>query len=162
MQKRKRTDKSKYKHQSTGDHCTCAAYVAEIMCMRKAEHENKGSLPFKFWNIKPFDWTFKRQLYTANQLLKEYSDTALVKSINSQDMFGIFSLSHPKVMRIVEKYQILENEQKAKEPQKLEVHEKPKVRKKSFGKKSTLNKLRALDGEEEVGGGSERGGSSEG
>ena len=148
MQKRRRTEKSKYKHQSTGDHCTCAAYVAEMMCMRKAEHENKGSLPFKFWNIKPWDWTFKRQLYTANKLLKDYSDTALVKSINSQDMFGIFSLSHPKVIQIVEKYQILENDQKAKEPQCLDIYEKPTVRKKSFGNKSKLNKLRELDGEE--------------
>lgn len=152
MKKNVRTDKSKYKHQSTGDYCTCAAYVAEIMCMRKAEKENLGSLPLKFWNVKPWDWTFKKQLYAANQLLKEYSDVALVKAINSQDFFGIFSLSHPKTRRTVEKYQILENEIKDKEPQKLEVHVKPKVRKNTFGRKSTLNKLRELDGEEEISG----------
>lgn len=152
MKKSSRTDKSKYKHQSTGDYCTCAAYVAELMCMRKAEKENVGSLPYKFWNEKPWDWTFKKQLYTANQLLKEYSDVALVKAITSQEFLGIFSLGHPKTRRLVEKYQILENDMKDKEPQKLEVHIKPKVRKKSFGKKSTLNKLRELDGEEEISG----------
>ena len=152
MKKSARTDKSKYKHQSTGDYCTCAAYVAEMMCMRKAEKENVGSLPYKFWNEKPWDWTFKRQLYTANQLIKEYSGEALVKAINSTDFFGIFSLSHRKTRRIVEKYQILENAIKEKEPQKLEVHVKPKVRKNTFGRKSTLNKLRELDGEEEISG----------
>ena len=31
MKKRKRTHKSKYKHETTGDHCTCAAYIAEII-----------------------------------------------------------------------------------------------------------------------------------
>ena len=43
---RKRTEKSKYKHQSTGEHCTCAAYIAEIMCMKYAQFKNKGSLPY--------------------------------------------------------------------------------------------------------------------
>ena len=42
---RKRTEKSKYRHESTGDYCTCAAYVAEIMCKRNAENKNVGSLP---------------------------------------------------------------------------------------------------------------------
>lgn len=151
MKKQARTEKKKYKHQSTGDHCTCAAYVAEIMCMRKAEHENLGSLPFKFWSIKPWDWTFKRQLYAANKLLKEFTDTALVKGIHSQEFFGLFSLSHPKVKGIIAKYQVLEDDQKGKS-QHLDIHEKPTIRKKSFGKKSTLNKLRELDGKEEVGG----------
>ena len=68
MAKRKRTEKSKYKHQSTGDHCTCAAYVAEIMCMKYAEYKNVGSLPFKFWSVKPWDWTFKKQLIAANKI----------------------------------------------------------------------------------------------
>ena len=61
MQKRKRTAKSKYTHQPTGDYCTCAAYIAEVICIRNAEFKNEGSLPDKFWNKKPWNWTFKRQ-----------------------------------------------------------------------------------------------------
>ena len=94
MTKRKRSDKSKYKHESTGDYCTCAAYVAEIMCKRNAESKNVGSLPYKFWSKKPWDWTFKRQLFAANKLLNKYSEEALVKAINSSEFRGIFSLNH--------------------------------------------------------------------
>ena len=97
MKKRKRTEKSKYKHQSTGEYCTCAAYVAEMMCMRNAENKNQGSLPYKFWSKKPWDWTFKRQMIAANRILKDHkiSEQALVKAILSDDFKGIFSLNHP-------------------------------------------------------------------
>ena len=90
MNKRRRTEKSKYKHESTGDHCTCAAYVAEIMCKRNAESKNEGSLPYKFWSKKPWNWTFKRQLFAANKLLKKYSEEALVKAVGSSEFRGIF------------------------------------------------------------------------
>ena len=69
--KRKRSNKSKYKHESTGDYCTCAQYVAAIMCQRNAERKNQGSLPYKFWNKKPWDWTYKKQLFVANKVLKD-------------------------------------------------------------------------------------------
>ena len=93
MKKRKRTTKSKYKHESTGDYCTCAAYVAEIMCKRNAERKNQGSLPHKFWNKKPWDWTFKKQMFAANKILKEQKITeqALVKAIHSDEFKSIFS-----------------------------------------------------------------------
>ena len=83
--RRKRTDKSKYKHESTGDYCTCAAYVAEIMCKRNAENKNQGSLPYKFWNKKPWDWTFRKQLCAANNMIKRVSEEALVKAIHSDE-----------------------------------------------------------------------------
>ena len=72
MIKRQRTEKSKYKHTTTGDHCTCAAYVAEIMCLRIAAHRGVSGLPFKFWNTKTWSWTFKKQMMLANSLIKKY------------------------------------------------------------------------------------------
>jgi len=149
MKKRARTEKSKYKHQSTGDHCTCAAYVAEIMCMRNAEHKNQGSLPFKFWNIKPWNWTFKRQVYVANKLIKDYSDTALVKAIHSQEFFGIFSLNNPKVIPIIKKFHLMEEEAAKHEKQILDVRPVAKPRKTTFGKRSKFNQLRELDANQE-------------
>jgi hypothetical protein len=150
MIKRKRTSKSKYKHVSTGDHCTCAAYVAEIMCMRNAENKNEGSLPFKFWNKKPWNWTFKKQLYAANNLIKGFSEEAVVKAINSKEFYGIFSLNHPKVVGIIRKCQLLLDEENAKPKQEIEVHQNAKVRKNSFKGKNILNKLRNIENGEEI------------
>jgi hypothetical protein len=144
MTKRKRTEKSKYKHISTGDHCTCAAYIAEIMCMRKAEKENKGSLPFKFWNKKPWDWTFKKQLFLANKLIKKYSEIIVVRAVNSEEFKKIFSLNNARAIAIIEKYSdIVQKEEQSQ--QKLEVTEQAQVRKKTYGKQTGINKLRSLD-----------------
>jgi len=150
MKKRNRTNKSKYKHESTGDHCTCAAYVAEIMCRRNAENKNEGSLPFKFWNKKPWDWTFKRQLYVANKLLKTFPEEVLVRAIHSNEFRGIFSLNHPKTMGVLKKYQIVLNEEESRPKQEIKIKENAKNRKKSYGGKNILSKLRKIEnGQEE-------------
>ena len=146
MKKRNRTDKSKYKHESTGDYCTCAAYVAEIMCKKNAEKKNQGSLPYKFWSKKPWDWTFKRQLFVANKLLKTYSEEALVEAVNSNDFKGIFSLNHPKVVKVIIKYEKLIKSQKSQPRQEIEVKENPTTRNKGYGNKNNLlNKLRRIE-----------------
>jgi len=148
--KRKRTDKSKYQHESTGEYCTCAAYVAEIMCKKNAENKNQGSLPYKFWSKKPWDWTFKRQLFAANKLLKDYSEAALVRAINSPDFRGIFSLNHPNCIKIIKKYERIIETEKAQPKQDIEVKVDAKRRKKSYGKKNLLSKMRKFEnGEKE-------------
>jgi len=150
MKQRKRTEKSKYKHESTGDYCTCAAYVAEIMCKRNAENKNQGSLPFKFWNKKPWDWTFKKQMWAAQKILKDYSEEALVKAIHSDEFKGIFSLNHPKCAGIISRYEILLKEQESKPKQEIEINKNAKTRSKSYGGKNILNKLRKIEnGEKE-------------
>ena len=150
MKKRKRTEKSKYKHQSTGEYCTCAAYVAEMMCMRNAENKNQGSLPYKFWSKKPWDWTFRRQINAAYKLLKQFSEEALVKAINSKEFSRIFSLNHPKAFGIIKKYQLLLDEEKNKPKQEIKAKPNAKRRKKSYGKKNILDKLRKIEnGQEE-------------
>jgi hypothetical protein len=141
MKKRQRTEKSKYKHESTGDYCTCAAYIAEIMCRKNAENKNVGSLPYKFWNKKPWDWTFKKQLFMANKLLKEFSEEAVVKAINSDKFKKIFSLNHPNALSIIREMQeYLDSIPETN--QVIEVKEDPKIRKSSYGnKKRTLKSL---------------------
>lgn len=148
MTKRKRTEKSKYKHQSTGDYCTCASYLAELMCLRLAEHKNEGKLGYKFWNKKPWDWTFKQQLFTANTLVKKYGEVAVVKAVNSPYLSKVFSLKNKKVVpEIVKQLKLIkENENKKQE---LDIKEEPKTRKKAYRKKSKLNKLRGLNGKKE-------------
>ena len=144
MKKRKRTDKSKYRHKSTGDYCTCAAYIAEIMCMRNAENKNQGSLPYKFWNKKPWNWTFQRQLIAANKILKNFSEAAVVKAIESKDFKGIFSLNHPNCVGIITKYQLLLDEQTEKR-QDINVKKDGKHRKKGYGTKNVFNTLRNIE-----------------
>ena len=150
LKKRKRSNKSKYKHKTTGDHCTCAAYVAEIMCLRNAQNKNKGSLPYKFWNKKPWNWTFKRQLLAATKLLKEYPEEVLVKAVDSPEFSRIFSLNNPKALPIIKKYNVEYQNSQKKEKQELDVKQKATTRKKSFGSKSKLDKLRSIErGEKE-------------
>ena len=150
MKKRKRTEKSKYKHQSTGEYCTCAAYVAEMMCMRNAENKNQGSLPYKFWSKKPWDWTFRRQINAAYKLLKQFSEEALVKAINSKEFSRIFSLNHPKAFGIIKKYQLLLDQRNSKPKQEIKAKPNAKKRKKSYGKGNILDKLRKIEnGQEE-------------
>ena len=145
MTKRKRTEKSKYKHQSTGDYCTCASYLAELMCLRLAEHKNEGKLGYKFWNKKPWDWTFKQQLFTANSLIKKYGEVAVVKAVNSPSLAKVFSLKNKRVVpEILKQVKFIEENKDKK--QDLDIKEKPTVRKNTYGKKSKLNKLRGLDG----------------
>ena len=111
---------------------------------------NTGSLPYKFWNKKPWDWTYKKQLFKANSILKNYSEEALVKAIESPEFKGIFSLNHPKVIGIIKKYELQIEDQKSKPKQEIEVKKNAKTRKKSYGGKNLFNKLRKLEnGEEE-------------
>jgi hypothetical protein len=155
LEKRKRTEKSRYKHQTTGDHCTCAAYVAEAMCLRNAENKNKGSLPYKFWNKKPWNWTFKRQLMAANKILKDCPEEVLIKAIGSSEFKRIFSLNSPRAKSIIKKYKIqhvADQETRSEKVNKsLDIKKEATTRKKSYGKKSKFDKLRSIErGQEEI------------
>ena len=68
----KRTDLSRYKSPSTGDYCTGAQYIAEMMCQRMAENSNEGSLAYKFWNTNKWKKTYQLQIIAANRLVDEY------------------------------------------------------------------------------------------
>jgi hypothetical protein len=117
------------------------------MCRKNAENKNEGSLPFKFWSKKPWDWTFKRQLFVARQLIKDFSEEAVVKAISSEDFRGIFSLNHPKVRGVVSKFQALVDRTK-ESIQVLDVVEDPKTRSAAYGNKKKIKSLRSLsDGE---------------
>ena len=121
------------------------------MCEKNAENKNQGSLPYKFWSKKPWDWTFKRQMIAANRILKDHkiSEQALVKAILSDDFKGIFSLNHPKALGVIKRYQLLLDKETDKS-QEIEVKKNPRRRDRRFGKKNILKTLRNLEnGEEE-------------
>ena len=72
--KKTQTHINKYKSPSTGDFCTPAQYIAEIICQRCAKHEKVGTLPYKFWNLPKWKKIYIRQVSLANKLIKEYSN----------------------------------------------------------------------------------------
>ena len=118
------------------------------MCLRNAQHKNEGALAFKFWSSPPWDWTFKRQLYAANALLKKFPESAVVRAINSDELKSVFSLNNVRVLPVVKKYNLIIKEELSKS-QKLDIVDSSKPRKKTYGKKSILNRLRDIDGKEE-------------
>tara|TARA_R100000005_G_C4906297_1_gene146060 strand:- start:17 stop:487 length:471 start_codon:yes stop_codon:yes gene_type:complete len=151
----KKQNIQKYKSISTGQPCNAAQYIAELVCIRKAEKENKGSLAYKFWNKGD---AYQIQIRVANKLIKKYGEKAILYYLNSPDGSNVYSLGflHKSkkfvlpldfVKNGVEKSKKIVDAELAKPKkivEKLEGEYKP--RKTSPNKKSLLNKLRKADG----------------
>ena len=78
----KKPNIQKYKSISTGQQCNAAQYAAELVCLRKREKDNKGSLEFKFWN-KSQKTEYEIQVRAAWKLIKKYSEKSLIRYLNS-------------------------------------------------------------------------------
>ena len=81
----------KYKSLSTGQPCNAAQYAAELVCTRKREKENCGSLAFKFWNHAQKE-EYQIQVRVAHKIVKKYSDKALIRYLESPSGRNIYSL----------------------------------------------------------------------
>ena len=146
---KKRSESSKYQSPSTGEFCTCAQYIAEVMCSRMAQKDNQGSQAYKFWNTEKWQKTYQHQVILANRLIKKYSERAVSKAINSRELSRAYSLRHPKVDEVVKRYDDETKREDLKIKQDLDVKEDAKTRKgATYGKKTKLNQLRYLDGKE--------------
>jgi hypothetical protein len=143
-----------FRNSSTGEACTPAQYIAEIVCIRKREKENKGSLEYKFWNKSQKD-EYQTQIRVANKIIKKYSTEALLHFLNSpkgRRTYSLGFLHSSKKFVLISKYvdkgvgesfEILE-EQSRKPKKIIEIEEdgliyKPKERKTT---NTLLNKLR--------------------
>jgi hypothetical protein len=82
-----------FKSPSSGVLCNVAQYIAEVMCLRKAERENKGSLSFKFWNGS-HKKQYQSQIVAVNRLIKEFGQDVLLAFINSEKGKRIYSLGY--------------------------------------------------------------------
>ncbi len=142
-----RSEKSRYKSPSTGEYCTAAQYIAELMCQRMAEKENKGSLAYKFWNTDKWKNAYKHQLVLANRLVKKHDERAIIKALQSNRGRNIFSLRFPKLEQMIN--QAEKEIKKLDEKADVIKHEENRthVKRKRFGKESELSKLRKLDDE---------------
>ncbi len=119
-----------------------------MVCIRKAESENVGRPAYALWNTKKWKNYFRSQVTMAYNLLKNYTDKAIINALNSYKGKKIYSLRVKFLEPIIKSEQNKLN--------KIETYRKPAKEyedftdskpRKQYGKKSQLNFLRDLDGQ---------------
>lgn len=78
-----------FKSLNTGQDITPAAYIAEVVCQKKAESENNGTLPKSYWNNPKYKAHFKSQIVKASQLLKKYSVSAITNALKHNKCWSL-------------------------------------------------------------------------
>ena len=152
----KKDSTRKFKSVSTGQECNAAQYAAEVVCIRKREKENTGSLEYKFWN-KSHQEEYNIQVRVAWKLIKKFGEEALIHYINSPSGKRVFSLGflHKSnkfvlILKFVEKgvsksVDIIKKEN-SKEKKVLKVPEKSEYKSRAPKKKNTLfSKIRNIE-----------------
>lgn len=140
---KERTDLSKYRSPSTGEPCTAAQYIAEIICQRIANKEKVGTLTYKFWNQPKWKKIYIRQVSLANKLIKDYGDD-FVRFIKGKSGNWILSLGARDVRKKFEQFRSTLKEAK---PTKVEEPIEKAVFKsrRSFGSKTIFQKIKEID-----------------
>jgi hypothetical protein len=145
---KQRTEQSKYKSPSTGDFCTPAQYVAEIICQKQATHEKAGTLPYKFWNLPKWKKIYIRQVSLANKLIKEYGEEPVIKFVKSSSGKRTISLGARNVKKEIEKIKYtLDNAPKRATIEAVESEPLVFTSRKSFGKQTLFNRLKEIENE---------------
>ena len=133
-----------YKHKTTGQPCNAAQYIAETVCLREAEKQNVGRPAYALWNTDKWKKKYQSQVTKAYQLLKKYSDKAIIDALNSPRGKNIYSL------RVKNLECLIKNSQKQLDkinPDTLDYTDNTQSKpSKPYGQESTINKLRKLDG----------------
>ena len=133
---------SKY---SNGKTVSAAQYITEIICERKAK-TNKQDLHYKFWVTKAWAAYYRNQIASAYKLLKIYSDTSIVKALNSKGAERIYSLRAPHLIPIIEQEEKALLQRNQELSLDLDRTEKTVFRKER-STDNILSKLRGLDDE---------------
>lgn len=133
---------SKY---SNGKSVSAAQYITEIICEKKAKL-NKQDLYYRFWTNKEWEKFYRDQIASANKLLKKFSDTSIIRALNSSKTQKIYSLRAPFLIPIIEaEEKIFQSENKElsldlNRPDKVVFGESKKQR-------NIISKLKDLDNE---------------
>lgn len=146
-------NEKRFKSISTGEPCNAAQYLAEMVCIRKSERENKGSLAYKFWNKGD---AYKIQVRVAHKIIKKYGEKAVFYYLNNfgKNVYSLGFLHKSKKFVLILDF-VEEGVKKAKkitdaqELQEKRIVELPKGEYKPKKKKknnSLLSKIRKADG----------------
>jgi len=148
-----------YKSISTSQPCNAAQYIAELVCIRRSERENSGSLEYKFWN-KSKNEQYQTQVRVASKLIKKYGEQTVLHYLNSPGGRNVYSLGFlHKSQKFVLPLKFVEEGIK-KSKKILDVQEKkekttiklPKGEykpRKQKPKNTLMSKLRKLDGNQD-------------
>lgn len=99
-------------------------YVAEVMSERLAKKNNR-KLEDHFWNNKEWSAFFKRQNLLANNLLKTYSEGAIIQGI--KNVSWAYSLATQALIKEIERIHNLKPKEEVEQPETTQrVEEKPK------------------------------------
>jgi hypothetical protein len=143
---KQRTEISKYKSPSTGDFCTPAQYIAEIICQKQATHEKIGTLPYKFWNLPKWKKIYIRQVSLANNLIKEYGEEPVIKFVKSKSGSKTISLGARNVKNEIEKIKFaLDNAPKHDKIEVIEIQPMEFKSRQSFGSKTFLQRIKEVE-----------------
>ena len=140
----KRSKVSRFKSPSTGEYCTTAQYIAEILVQRKAEKDNKGSLAYKFWS-KTQKAQYTRQVQRCNKLISEFGEKRVYDYIINKNK-RVYSALPNWVKEEISTHSVKETTvAKTKlNIKKSDPNAKPR---KPFGSKTLFSKLRNKDAE---------------
>lgn len=133
---------SKY---SNGKTVSAAQYITEIICERKAKI-NKQDLHYRFWVTKTWAAYYRNQIASAHKLLKTYSDTSIVKALNSKKAEKIYSLRAPHLIPIIEQEENALAQRNQELSLELDRTEKTVFRKERAAN-NIISKLKGLDDE---------------
>lgn len=143
---KQRTQVSKYKSPSTGDFCTSAQYIAEIICQRQAKHEKVGTLPYKFWNKGKWKNIYIRQIGLANKLIKEFGEDAVIKFVNSKEGLKTISLGARNVKKCLEKIRFdIDNAPKSDTITVVKIEQLEFKSRQPFGNKTLIGRLKEIE-----------------
>ena len=137
-----------YKHKTTGQQCNAAQYIAEMVCLRKAEKENVGRPAYALWNTKKWKKEFQSQVTKAYALLKKYHEKAIINALNSYKGKGIYSLRVGWLEDVIKKEQIKLDKIDSREIKEVEYEDNSlSTPKQPHGKQSKISRLKDLDNE---------------
>jgi aminoglycoside N3'-acetyltransferase len=129
--------------------CSTAQYLAELMCLRRAERNNEGNLAFKFWN-KSQKKSYQAQIVSVNRLIKQFGEDCVIEYLMKENT-RVFSTGfyHPhkwladEIKSFKVKFDKRPKPKKVEEDfDKIDTEAKPR---KQYKKKNLFNTLRNID-----------------
>lgn len=135
--------KQRFKSEYAVDtYVTAAQYLAELMCERIAKKE-KRHLPDRFWQTDDWKKVFNLQIIKANEWLKEYDISVILKGLRTPAASKIFSLGFKSALKpIFDRQKKIEGQ---KMPEQVTVVEKSDIMEKPRSAPTKRNVLKDLN-----------------
>lgn len=139
MSEKKQTFQSKY---AIDTDITPAQYLAEYMCERIAKKEG-AQLPMRFWQLSHWKKVFLLQVLKANEWLKEYDMSVIMKGLRSPAAAKIYSLGFKSGLKPIFDRQV--KIEKGRVPEQVTIIEESNIMEKPRPTISKRNTLRDLN-----------------